>query len=189
MSLRLLPSGEQDLSAWAKDLGVWRFCLIATMACASGVPRQAIAFAGGYAHGLVLGTALALGSETLACLLNVVWARSLARNWLQSRLPQRWLARLHQAFATQPFATTLSLRLLPVGNNLLLNLAAGLLRVPIARFVLASAVGYIPLTIIFALLGSGVHVHRGVELAAGVVLFALSILTGWLVLKRQRRES
>jgi uncharacterized membrane protein YdjX (TVP38/TMEM64 family) len=189
LALRLLPTSAQDFGLWAGQLGAWRFCLIATLLGATGVPRQAIAFAGGYAYGLVLGSALALVCETFACLITVVWARFAARHWLASRLPQHWLAKLDRMIAAQPFVATLSLRLLPVGNNFVLNLAAGLLNVPIGRFVAASAIGYIPQTIIFALLGSGVRVDRSIEFAAGCALFALSILIGGWALRRQRTIS
>jgi len=174
---------------WARNEGAWRFLLLATATCAVGMPRQAIAFAAGYADGVIFGSLLALVCETAACLLDVVWARSLARDWVRARLPNSVLARVDAALAGQPFIATLSLRLLPVGNNLLLNLAAGVSQVRLAPFLLASALGFIPQTVIFALLGGGIGVDRSVQLAVGVALFALSTGLGAFVFRRQRAAS
>ena len=65
-----------------------------------------------------------------------------------------------------PSAATLTLRLLPVGSNMLLNLVAGVSeRARQAPFMAASAIGYLPQTVVFALLGGGVRVSQ--ETAGG----------------------
>jgi uncharacterized membrane protein YdjX (TVP38/TMEM64 family) len=48
--------------------------------CAAGLPRQAVAFAGGYAFGLKLGLALALVAQVLGCVTDFFWARIFARD-------------------------------------------------------------------------------------------------------------
>jgi len=92
---------------------------------AAGVPRSVTAFAGGYAFGLWMGLALAMGAQLLGCLATFIWARLIGRDWARRRLAGRW-ARLHAMLVRRPFAATLTLRLLPVGSNLLVNLPRGL---------------------------------------------------------------
>ena len=77
------------------------------------------------------------------------------------------IARVRAALAARPFRTTLALRLLPVGSNLALNLLAGLGRIPVLPFLAASAIGYLPQTLIFVLLGEGVAVDRHWQLGLG----------------------
>jgi uncharacterized membrane protein YdjX (TVP38/TMEM64 family) len=148
----------------------------------SAVPRQAAAFAAGYIWGPWIGVALALPAQLLGAAIDFAWARLSARTWVAARLPAR-LRRLDARLAARPFTATLSLRLLPLGNNVALNLVAGVSAVRAAPFLAASALGYLPQTAIFALLGSGVAVARWVEVAIAIALFAASVLLGWRLLR------
>jgi uncharacterized membrane protein YdjX (TVP38/TMEM64 family) len=188
---RQFPSGRESVASWAQQIGPLRFVLLATAACAAGVPRQAIAFAGGYSDGFWAGSALALICETFACCLNFCWARFVARNWVQARLRrsgrwQKWVVGFDEALATAPFVTTLTLRLLPVGNNLLLNIAAGVSQMPTLPFLCASALGYVPQTLIFALLGAGIAVDRSVQFIVAVTFLVASMIMGAVIMSRRR---
>ncbi len=153
------------------------------MLCAAGLPRQAVAFAGGYAFGLKFGIALAMLAQILGCVTDFFWARAFARDWVRARLGGR-LARLDAQLSAQPFMASLTLRLLPVGNNLVLSLLAGLSSVSAPAFLLASAIGYLPQTLVFALLGSGVQVSHSMQITLGIVLFVLSALLGIVLMRR-----
>lgn len=159
------------------------FVLAGGAACAVGVPRQVVAYAGGLGFGAWAGGALALGAEMLGCAADFAWTRLVARNWAARRMGGR-LARLDARLAARPFAATLTLRLLPVGSNVALNLLAGVSGVAAGPFLLASALGYLPQTAVFCLLGAGVGVGRGVTLALGVALFAASAALGAFLLRR-----
>ena len=86
----------------------------------------------------------------------------------------------------------LSMRLVPIVPFSLFSYAAGAARVPLARFVWTTAIGYLPLTAVFVYLGSQLE-----ELSAtdpvlwigALVLIALLLLTGRLrqMLFRHRR--
>jgi len=175
--------------AAAGQRGPLAFVAIATAACALGVPRQVVAYSGGLAFGFWPGATLALLAEVLGCVGNFYWARWAARDWAV-----RWLARgggrleqLSRFLVANTFAATLTLRLLPVGSNLLLNLLAGASSVAAGPFVAASALGYVPQTAVFALLGGGVRVSQGAQVAVAAVLLALSIALG-LALARRRSK-
>jgi uncharacterized membrane protein YdjX (TVP38/TMEM64 family) len=53
-------------------------------------------------------------------------------------------------------------------------------------FVAASALGYLPQTLIFALLGKGVRVDGVWQLTLAAVLLAASVAIGFWLLKRNR---
>ena len=185
-ALKVLPL--HDLAGRAAGLGMPRFVLLGAIACAVGVPRQVIAFAAGYAFGAVEGAACALAAQVAGCLADLLWARLVARDWARARLRGKFatrLARLEAFLAAHPFGATLTLRLLPVGNNLALNLLAGSLGVRPAMFLTASAIGYLPQTAVFALLGSGVRIGRGAELAIALLTFVASMLLGLSLLRQQ----
>lgn len=189
------PGGDQA-EAWVQRFGLQQtlwgeaaFLAVGTVACAIGVPRQAVAFLGGYAFGPVLGGALSLLAQLLGCAAAYGWARLVGRGWAERRLAGRFgrrLRPLRDSLAASPFGATLALRLLPVGNNLALNLLAGLSGIPAAAFLVGSLVGYLPQTAIFALAGAGVAVDRTSQLVLAAVLFLGSALIGVWLLRRHR---
>lgn len=159
------------------------FVTVGALAAAIGVPRQIVAFGGGYAFGLVEGSLLALLAQTLGCALAFFYARILGRSTIR-RLFSGKIARIDALLGHHPFTMTLLVRILPVGSNLLTNLAAGVTSIAPSRFLGGSAVGYIPQTVIFALLGTGVQVDETTRIALSAALFVASGLLGTALYQR-----
>lgn len=150
------------------------------LAMAVGLPRQVIAFLGGYAFGALLGTALALLSAVLGCALSFHYARLLGRALVEGRFPDK-VRRLDEFLGRHPFNMALLIRLLPVGHNLSTNLIAGVSSVRALPFIAGSALGYLPQTLVFALAGSGVHLDPVWRIGSAVFLFLISAILGvWL---------
>ncbi|MFC3123541.1 TVP38/TMEM64 family protein [Pseudoroseomonas globiformis] len=189
------PGGDAA-AQWVRRFGMDQsargeavYLVIATVALAIGMPRQAVAFLGGYAFGPWLGGALSLVAQGVSCLATYGWARLVGRGWAERRLAGRFgrrLRRLRDVLAANPFGATLSLRLLPVGNNLALNLLAGLSGIPALPFLAGSLIGYLPQTAIFALAGAGVAVDRVAQLWLAGLLFLGSAAIGVWLLRRHR---
>lgn len=155
---------------------------------AVALPRQAVAFAGGYIFGAWRGAGLALAAQLLGCTLDYWWARAVARDWARDwaiRKLRGRLARVDRLMVARPFAATLALRLLPIGSNVLVNLLAGVSGLRAIPFLTASLLGYLPQTVIFALAGSGVHVARTTQIALAVGLFAVSATLGTVLLRNR----
>jgi uncharacterized membrane protein YdjX (TVP38/TMEM64 family) len=165
--------------------GCLGFVLGGAIACAIGAPRQAVAWAAGWSFGLLPGFGVAMTAQVLGCALDFAWARGVARGWARRRMGRR-LRRMDAFLAAHPFSATLMLRLLPVGNNLALSLLGGASALPAARFLAASALGYVPQTLVFVLLGTGTRVGRTTEIALSVVLLGISVLLGIWLLRRFR---
>ena len=181
--------GLDDAIGHAGEQGPLVFMALAAVACTVGVPRQAVAYAGGFAFGFWPGAILALTAEAVGCIVNFYWARLVARRWAAAILARSGqkggrIARLERFLVANAFTATLTLRLLPVGNNLALNLLAGVSGVAPIPFLAASVLGYVPQTAVFALLGGGVRVSQGVQIALAAVLMAASIALGLYLLKR-----
>lgn len=165
------------------------FLLAGAAMAAAGVPRQSVAFLGGYAYGAVLGTALGLAAQVLGCAASYAWARLVGRAWAARRMEGRFghrLRPLRDVLAQSPFGATLALRLLPVGNNLALNLLAGMAGISAGPFLAGSAIGYLPQTVVFALLGKGVRVEGAWQLGLAALLLLVSIGIGFWLLRRHR---
>lgn len=163
------------------------FLFMATLFTAVGLPRQLVAFLGGYAFGLFTGTLLALIASVTGALLCYLYAHWFGHRLLAPRLGGR-ARHFHDLVLNHPFSLTLLIRLLPVGSNLMTNLVAGLARAPLGWFLLGSATGYLPQTLVFALAGSGLDLNRNLNLVLSVLLFLASSLLGIHLYRRYRRR-
>lgn len=159
---------------------------VAALFTAVGGPRQAVSFFGAYFFGLGAGFALALAGTAIGCLIAYYFARGF-REAADSIIHGR-VALARQIWIRNAFSVTLITRLMPVGSNLLGNLAAGVAGVPIARFFLGSVAGYVPQTLVFALMGSGINVGSAAQIAISVALFVASTALGIWIYARYRRQ-
>lgn len=179
-------------SHWVDDeirgngLGWLYYTGFAALAMAVGLPRQAACFLAGYAFGLGEGIALGELATTLGCLFSFTYARLLGRDLVRHKFGDR-LERLDAFLKGHPLSMAMLIRLLPVGNNLITNLLAGVSSVPLLPFLGGSVLGYLPQTAIFVLLGSGVQVQPVWRTAASVALFVVSGLLGVFLYRRMRQ--
>ena len=130
------------------------FVGVGMMFTAVGLPRQIICFLAGYAFGLLEGTALAMVATVLGCIVAFFYARIMGRSFVVGRFPDR-VQRIDDFLHENPLSMTLLIRLLPLGSNVVTNLAAGVSGVGAISFFLGSALGYLPQTLVFTLVGSG----------------------------------
>jgi uncharacterized membrane protein YdjX (TVP38/TMEM64 family) len=163
------------------------FLAVGAVLTALGFPRQAVCFLGGYAFGFDLGTVLSLAASLGGCVLAFLYARLLGRSFVQGRFPDR-IRRVDDFLRANPFSMTLLVRLLPVGSNVVTNLAAGVSGVRALPFLAGSLIGYVPQTAIFALLGSGIHFDPMMRIAASVALFVVSGMVGVYLFRRYRKS-
>ncbi|MCW8915731.1 MAG: VTT domain-containing protein [Magnetovibrio sp.] len=161
------------------------FLGLATLATGFGLPRQVVSGLAGYAFGFAFGSGLALAGTVLGCIGAFYYARLLARAPLQKKFSGR-VRRLDDFLHDNPFSMTLLIRMLPIGSNVATNLAAGVSSLRALPFFSGSALGYLPQTMIFALLGSGVAVDPALRITLSVVLFVASGLLGVYLYRRFR---
>jgi len=185
----LLSKGWIDSAVRGQGLhGELLFLGVGLLATAVGLPRQLVSFLGGYAFGFSAGLVLGLAASVLGCLVAFLYARWLGRALVASRFPHR-VERLDAFIRRHPFTMTLLIRLLPFGSNLATNLMAGVSSVRATPFVAGSALGYVPQTLVFALVGSGISVDPVLRIGLGVVLFLVSGALGAWLYRRHRRAA
>jgi uncharacterized membrane protein YdjX (TVP38/TMEM64 family) len=156
------------------------FLVIGAVLTAIGMPRQVVAFFAGYSFGLTFGLLLAVLSTVLGAALDFWYARLLGRDLIKKIFP-RQIQHLDHFTRDAPFLKTLAIRLLPVGNNMLTCLVAGVSGIAAAPFLLGSALGYVPQALIFALAGNGVKVNPELQIGIAVLLFLIfgALATYW----------
>jgi uncharacterized membrane protein YdjX (TVP38/TMEM64 family) len=157
--------------------GVLLFVGLAAMLTGMGIPRQLSAFCAGYAFGAVQGFLAAIIAVTLGCVCCFWIARLLGQETINRRFPHH-LQGINSFLENAPFQTAIIVRLLPVGSNLATNVVAGVSNIRPLPFVAGSSLGYMPQTIIFSLLGSGVTVEPVLRTSVSATLFVLSSALG-----------
>jgi len=168
-------------------LGVFYFMLICALATSVGCPRQLVAFLGGYTFGAVNGVVFSTLGVTLGCMLTLFVARVLIRPLINRHYPHR-VIKVNQFLAVRPVVKTIIIRLLPIGNNMVTNLVAGVTAVKARYFILGSFVGYIPQMVIFALMGKGVVVMSAWKIGLSIVLFFVSAALSARLYRQYRAE-
>jgi uncharacterized membrane protein YdjX (TVP38/TMEM64 family) len=151
-----------------------------------GFSRQVVCFLGGFVFGPGKGLVLATMASGLGCLLAVGAARL-----FRSRFRNRFGSRLDKidAFLSQnSFHAAMAIRFLPVGSNLLTNVGAGVSRISVPGFFWGSMIGYLPQTVIFTVMGSGVGVSSYWMITMGTVLLGASALLSQRMFRSYRRE-
>jgi len=177
------------VDAQVRDRGVSGVLLFVFACCllgSAGLSRQLIAFLGGYAFGFTQGLVLSTLAVVGACITTFYIARGLLRSWLQQRIPAR-IQQVDRFLHENTFSMALLLRLLPLGSNWMINIAAGVSSVKSLPFFLGSILGYLPQMLIFSLLGSGTRVDRFSQVAIAMALFVLAVVLGIVLYRKVAR--
>jgi uncharacterized membrane protein YdjX (TVP38/TMEM64 family) len=170
---------SRGLAGWFWFVGVFGLFM------ALGLPRQLPSLLAGFAFGVALGTVLTLAGSGLGCAVSFLYARHLGKDFVMSRFEQR-IRKVNALFSRHPFAAAVAIRFMPVGNNLVTNLLAGVSDAPLLPYLAGSMLGYIPQTFVFALLGSGVKVDPLVRISLAALLFVLASWLGYRLYLRFR---
>lgn len=183
-SFRALPFSRGADAPWYG--GPVGFAIFGALAICLSCPRQVVSFFAAYFFGLWAGFLSALAASVLGCILTYAFAL-LFREKVQAFVRGK-LDIAVRFWRDNTFIATVIWRFMPAGSNLLTNLAAGALGIPAIAFVAGSAIGYVPQTVVFAVVGSGVRVESTTQLLVSVGLFAVSALLGLFLYSRYRKK-
>jgi uncharacterized membrane protein YdjX (TVP38/TMEM64 family) len=168
------------------------FMLIYAATTAVGFPALPFTVAGGAIFGHFAGSVMSWIAASVGMMLGYWLARGVGRE-----TARRWLARRKVGEAlteSTSFLTLLRLRLVPVIPLSVVNFAAGLAKMCFAPYVVASAIGVLPATVVYAyfadslvrgLSGARTHAYWDIAIASGLLML-LSLVP--VVLKRLRRK-
>jgi len=138
------------------------------VACLPGPSVMSVA--GGLLFGMWLGGAAALTACVAGSTIVFLACRTAFGDWAARRAGPT-VARVEAGFTRNAFSYLLALRLMPVAPFFLVNIAAGLARIRLTAFVLATAIGSAPAVFIFAGLGAGLGaaIHGRERLDASLI--------------------
>ncbi|MGC8475576.1 MAG: TVP38/TMEM64 family protein [Acetobacteraceae bacterium] len=175
------------------------FVLLYALIVTFSIPESALAtVTAGLLFGAPLGGALAVAGASLGAVALFAIARTALAGFM-ARRAQGLLSRIRPGLERDGFRYLLALRLLPIVPFWLVNLGAALCGMRLFPYALATLIGIIPVTMVFAWIGAGL----GDVLAAGgrpdlslvfsprilgplLALAALSVApTVWRKLRRQ----
>jgi uncharacterized membrane protein YdjX (TVP38/TMEM64 family) len=144
---------------------------------ALSLPGSAIlTLAGGFLFGAVPATIYVNIGATLGATCAFLAARYLLRDWVERKFGSK-LAPIQQGFSKNAFSYLITLRLIPLFPFFLVNLVSGLTRVSLGTFMLATAIGIIPGTFVFAYAGRQLGTINSLkEIASPNVLLAFTLL-------------
>ena len=158
------------------------------------IPTQVLSIAGVLIWGWEKAGIVELFSATIGALFPYLIARSTLREWVTSRLAKH--DRVRDALERDSFTLLLLLRVVPIIPYTALNYVAGLSPIRPQRYLLATFIGMVPSTFIFAYFVDatveGLMTPREVmvrAIAAGLLFAALIIATRLAAPRVQRRLS
>jgi uncharacterized membrane protein YdjX (TVP38/TMEM64 family) len=146
------------LHGWLDSLGTpgWAALVLGlALATLAPIPRTALSVLCGVLAGFWGGLALALASGVLGALVGFALARSLGRETV-TRLAGPRLARADELLAARGAVAVLMGRLIPITPFTLVSYAGGLSGIPLRAYLLGSAVGLVPGTVLHVTIGATV---------------------------------
>ena len=164
--LAALTDNHDFLLGWVAQAGAFSwlvFGVFYAFVTAFSVPGGAVmTILGGFLFGPWLGGTLSVVGATVGATVVFLAARYALGDFLKAKLGRSML-KMEKGFNEHPLTYLLFLRLIPLFPFWLVNLIPALLHVPIKIYIFGTAIGIIPGTLIYSLLGNGL----GALLAAG----------------------
>jgi uncharacterized membrane protein YdjX (TVP38/TMEM64 family) len=127
--------------------------LVYTVAVACSVPGAVVlSLTCGFLFGRWLGSGVIIAAATLGATLVFLAARYLIADWARSRMGPLG-QKINEGFSENAFNYLLFLRLVPAFPFFLVNLAPAFTNIKVSTYVLATAIGIVPGSFVFANLG------------------------------------
>jgi len=158
VNFETLREHREALLAWVKNTGVLAvlaFMLTYMAAVAFSLPLGTVmTLAAGFLFGTVAGTIYVVIAATLGSIAVFLAARTALGHFFRKRA-SGFLKRMEAGFHRNEFSYLLFLRFIPVFPFWLVNIVPALLHVSLRNYVLATFIGIIPGTAVFAAVGNG----------------------------------
>ena len=173
-SFEMLARHKATLTAWVAThrlLAGLTFVLAYAFMVAFSLPVAVVATpVGGFLFGTWTGAGLSVVAATLGSIAVFLAARYAFRDLFRARAGAT-LARLEEGFRHNDFSYLLFLRLVPVFPFWLINIVPALLGMQLRRYVLATLLGIVPASIVYASVGAGLGavLKRGEQPNLGII--------------------
>ena len=180
LSLDALKANRDNLLVFTQDHyvpAVALFILVYILQTSFSLPGATImTLAGGFLFGSLWGPLYVNMGATTGATLAFLAARYLFHQWVERKFGDR-LSPIQEGFAKNAFSYLLTLRLIPFFPFFLVNLLSGLTRVKVSTYVVATAVGIIPGSVVYTFAGRQLGTINALsELVSPRLLLAFSLL-------------
>ncbi|MET4026386.1 putative membrane protein YdjX (TVP38/TMEM64 family) [Marinobacter sp. MBR-99] len=181
--LGMPPNLSPDaLATWLQSQGaagpVLLMLLMLIAVVVGPIPTLPVSATAGLAFGVLPGTAIAATGAVIGALVAFWIARFLGREAICRRFPDNpVLARDgSQRFLTIAILLT---RLIPLFSFALISYAAGVTAIRTWRFAVATAIGMLPMTLVFAGLGNTFKLNPVLTVVAALAILAVMVWLPW----------
>lgn len=159
-----------------------------TLATLTMFPRPLITLAAVLAYGPLLGFAYAMTGMLAAALLTYSAGRWLSRDLIR-RVAGRRLNRISRELRRRGLLSVIAVRLVPVAPFIVVNMVAGAAHIRVSHYVLGTAIGILPGTLVATVFGGQLHsalrdpdsINYGlIGISVGAVVLAFFAVRRWL---------
>ncbi len=159
VSFAALKEYRQTLGGFVSAYGPWAvilFIVLYAAAIAVSLPGGAIlTITGGFLFGAVMGTIYVVVGASVGATILFLAARTALGEPLRARAGPG-LKRMEKGFQENAFSYLMFLRLIPLFPFWLVNLVPAFLGVPLKTYVVATVIGIVPGSFVYASVGNGV---------------------------------
>lgn len=185
LSLTALKENRDSLLAFVDTnfgAAVGIFILTYVLVAGLSLPGAVIlTLAGGFLFGGILATLFINIGATTGATLAFLTARYLLRDTVEQKFG-KWLGPFQEGFAKNAFSYLLTLRLIPLFPFFVVNLVSGLTRVNVGTYMLATAIGIIPGSFVYAYAGRQLGTINSLKEIASPNVIGAFVLLGLLAL-------
>ena len=153
------------------------FVIGAMVYTALGGPRQVLALSCGILFGGLNGALLSTLLTGLGALLTMVAVQRLSLVWVRQRYAGK-IAMVKAVLGEDTWIWVCVIRLMPVGSNLVTNIAAALSDLRLVSVFFGSLLGYLPQMLVFSFAGAGFALRDGSKLWFSLAALVVSTALG-----------
>lgn len=187
---------SDNLQAFIRSFGAWApviFAIIYIISAPIPLVSWVTSPLGGLLFGTLWGSLLVIGVATASSMIPFTLSRTLGQEWVESKLKGKRLDDIYQRSEGQGgFLFILMMRLIPLLPWEVQNYVAGLTKVSIPVYVIATALGIIPGSLGLVLIGDAIANPTPWKLVAAIALNAVVMvgapLTATLLRRRKSRQ-
>lgn len=178
---RVTAAQIRDTLAASGNFAPFLYVLAFTLLPAVFFPVAILALAGGLLFGLWQGSLLTFIGAMLNCTLMFLLGRYTMRDRLQAYVREKlnpvWQERLAKSGGREGFFLLISLRLIPLVPYNLINYAFSLTEMSLRNYLIASAIGIIPGTVVFINIGD-----KAIDLRSPAFWLSIGLLVLLIIL-------
>ncbi|PSL51725.1 putative membrane protein YdjX (TVP38/TMEM64 family) [Saccharothrix carnea] len=178
-----------ELRAWVEGTGAaapFVFVVVAAAGSVALVPKPLLSVAGGVVFGPVVGTVVVVAGVTIGAVASFAVARRLGREVVRPRSARGRVARVDRMLERRGLPAVIALRLLPVVPFGLVNYVAGLSGLRVGAFVLGTAVGVVPATLVYTVTGASLTTMTVWQWLLAGAAVGVPALVGFVLARRGR---